>query len=73
MSAVRTERVVDGHIVIGTVILYVEGPEFDNNGIAFRSTNLPLASGISWVLLRMFRRREFFAGGFSHKTVKAFL
>ncbi len=73
IRAVRTERVIDGYIITGTVILYVEGPELDNDGVAFRSTDLPLASGVSWVSLRVFRRCKFFAGGVSHETVRAFL
>lgn len=72
-GAVRTERVVDGHIVIGTVILDVEGLEFDNDGVAFRGANLPLTSGVSWVFIRVSGRCKFFAGSFSNKTVKAFL
>ncbi len=73
IRAVRTERVIDGYIIIGTVILYVEGSELDNDGVAFRSTDLPLASRVSWVFLRVFRRCKFFAGGVSYEIVKAFL
>lgn len=69
--AVRTERVINGHKVIGKVVLDVKALELDNDGGAFIGAELPLASGVSWVWLWVSWRRELFGGGVGREREKA--